>query len=159
VSPQEYEILLVEDDPADAELTLISLRKEGLANHIEVARDGAEALDYIFCRGKYSARTFAKSPRLVLLDLQLPKISGHDVLRTIKSDERTKAIPVVVLTSSNHQRDLVQCYQLGVNSYIQKPVDLQKFQEVARHLGMYWLVINEAPPEVAVGSGAQGADK
>jgi len=125
------------------------LRKERLANHIEVARDGAEALDFLFCRGAYSNRSFTNPPRVVLLDLKLPKISGHEVLRAMKEDERTRAIPVVVLTSSNQERDLVECYQLGVNSYIQKPVDLQKFQEVVRHFGMYWLVVNHLPPLAA----------
>jgi CheY-like chemotaxis protein len=149
MTPQGYEILLVEDDPADAELTVHALRKERLANHIEIARDGAEALDFLFCRGAYSNRSFTNPPRVVLLDLKLPKISGHEVLRAIKEDERTRAIPVVVLTSSNQERDLVECYRLGVNSYIQKPVDLQKFQEVARHFGMYWLVVNHLPPLAA----------
>jgi two-component system response regulator len=149
MSPQEYEILLVEDDPADAELTVLSLRKERLANHIEIARDGAEALDFLFCRGEYAARSFDRPPRLVLLDLKLPRVSGHEVLRAIKADERTRAIPVVVLTSSGHERDLVECYQLGVNSYIQKPVDLLKFQEVVRQFGMYWLMVNHVPPATA----------
>jgi two-component system, response regulator len=149
MTPQGYEILLVEDDPADAELTVHALRKERLANHIEIARDGAEALDFLFCRGAYSNRSFTNPPRVVLLDLKLPKISGHEVLRAIKADERTRAIPVVVLTSSNQECDLVECYRLGVNSYIQKPVDLQKFQEVARHFGMYWLVVNHLPPMAA----------
>lgn len=146
---QEYEILLVEDDPADAELTIHALRKERLANRIEQARDGAEALDFLFCRGAYADRTFNFPPRLVLLDLKLPKVSGHEVLRAIKADERTRAIPVVVLTSSNQERDLVECYQLGVNSYIQKPVELQKFQEVVRQFGMYWLMVNHMPPPTA----------
>jgi two-component system response regulator len=149
MSPQEYEILLVEDDPAVAELTVLSLRKERLANHIEIARDGAEALDFLFCRGEYAARSFDRPPRLVLLDLKLPRVSGHEVLRAIKADERTRAIPVVVLTSSGHERDLVECYQLGVNSYIQKPVDLLKFQEVVRQFGMYWLMVNHVPPATA----------
>jgi len=149
MTPQGYEILLVEDDPADAELTVHALRQERLANHIEVARDGAEALDFLFCRGAYSSRSFIHPPRLVLLDLKLPKVSGHEVLRAIKADERTRAIPVVVLTSSNQDRDLVECYQLGVNSYIQKPVDLQKFQDVARHFSMYWLIVNHVPPLAA----------
>lgn len=149
MTPQVYEILLVEDDPADAELTVHALRKERLANNIEIARDGAEALDFIFCRGAFSNRSFTHPPRLVLLDLKLPKVSGHEVLRAIKGNERTRAIPVVVLTSSNQERDLVECYHLGVNSYIQKPVDLQKFQEVARHFGMYWLMVNHMPPLAA----------
>lgn len=152
MNPQGFEILLVEDDPADAELTVLSLRKERLANPIQVARDGAEALDYLFCRGIFASRSFDHPPRLVLLDLKLPRISGHDVLRAIKADERTRSIPVVVLTSSNQERDLVECYQFGVNSYIQKPVDLQKFQETVRHFGLYWLVINHAPPAAAFGA-------
>jgi CheY-like chemotaxis protein len=148
MSPQEYEILLVEDDPADAELTVLSLRKERLANHIEIARDGAEALDFLFCRGAYAGRSFERPPRLVLLDLKLPRVSGH---------ERTRAIPVVVLTSSNQERDLVECYRLGVNSYIQKPVDLQKFQEVVRQFGMYWLMVNHVPPATAFTSASRRA--
>ena len=145
MTSQIFEILLVEDDPADAELTVLSLRQEGLANHIEIARDGAEALDILFCRGAFTNRSMNDRPRLILLDLKLPRVSGHDVLRAIKADERTRAIPVVVLTSSNHERDLADCYQYGVNSYIQKPVDLQKFQNTVRQLGMYWLMVNQVP--------------
>lgn len=157
MSPEEYEILLVEDDPADAELTVLSLRKERLANHIEIARDGAEALDFLFCRGAYAGRSFERPPRLVLLDLKLPRVSGNEVLRAIKADERTRAIPVVVLTSSGQERDLVECYQLGVNSYIQKPVDLMKFQEVVRQFGMYWLMVNHMPPATAFTAASRGA--
>lgn len=149
ISLDDYEILLVEDDPADAELTVLSLRKEGLANSIEIARDGAEALDFIFCRGAYAARSFERPPHLVLLDLKLPRVSGHDVLRAIKGDERTRSIPVVVLTSSNQESDLVECYRLGVNSYIEKPVELRKFQEVVRQFGVYWLMVNQPPPTAA----------
>src|SRR5277367_2252653 len=143
------EILLVEDDPADAELTLLAMRKERLAGNIQVARDGAEALDFVFCRGTYADRTFERPPKLILLDLKLPKVSGHQVLRAIKSDPRTRSIPVVVLTSSNQDRDLVECYQSGTNSYIQKPVDLQRFQETVRNFGMYWLKVNQPPPSEA----------
>jgi two-component system response regulator len=149
MNQHENEILLVDDDPADAELTMFSLRKARLANRIEVARDGAEALDYLFCRGAYASRSFDHPPRLVLLDLKLPRISGHEVLRAIKADVRTRAIPVLVLTSSNQERDLVECYQLGANSYIQKPVDLKKFQEIVEHFGMYWLVVNHSAPAAA----------
>jgi two-component system, response regulator len=156
MTPQENEILLVEDDPADAELTVLSLRKERLANHIEIARDGAEALDYLFCRGAYAGRSFERPPRLVLLDLKLPRVSGHEVLRAIKADERTRSIPVVVLTSSDQERDQVECYGLGVNSYIEKPVDLQKFQEVVRQFGMYWLMVNQMPPSAAFRSSNTG---
>jgi two-component system, response regulator len=156
MNSQEYEILLVEDDPADAELTVLSLRKERLANRIEVARDGAEALDFLFCRGAYADRSFERPPRLVLLDLKLPRVSGHEVLRAIKADERTRSIPVVVLTSSDQERDLVECYRLGVNSYVQKPVELQKFQEVVRQFGMYWLMVNHAPPSIAFAATSRG---
>jgi CheY-like chemotaxis protein len=156
MTPGEYEILLVEDDPADAELTVHSLRKERLANHIVVARDGAEALDFLFCRGTYSGRSFDHPPRLVLLDLKLPRVSGHEVLKAIKADERTRSIPVVVLTSSDQERDLVECYKLGVNSYVQKPVELQKFQEVVRQFGMYWLMVNHMPPAAAFDVGSTG---
>jgi two-component system, response regulator len=146
VKVQELEILLVEDDPNDAELTLMSLRRERLANKVVIVRDGAEALDFLFCRGEYASRTFENLPRLVLLDLKLPRVSGHDVLKAIKADERTRTIPVVVLTSSNHERDLEECYSLGVNSYIQKPVELTKFQDTVRQFGMYWLMVNQSPP-------------
>jgi two-component system response regulator len=118
-----------------------------LANNVVIARDGAEALDFLFCRGEHAQRKFEHPPRLVLLDLKLPKLSGHQVLRAIKADERTRTIPVVVLTSSNHERDLEECYKLGANSYIQKPVELKKFQDTVRQFGMYWLMVNEAPPK------------
>jgi two-component system, response regulator len=154
---QDDEILLVEDDPADAELTLMAMRKERLANKIQIARDGAEALDFVFCRGTYSDRTFERPPKLILLDLKLPKVSGHQVLRAIKSDPRTRSIPVVVLTSSNQDRDLVECYQSGTNSYIQKPVDLVRFQETVRNFGMYWLKVNQPPPSEAFMSAGNGA--
>jgi CheY-like chemotaxis protein len=158
MNSRELEILLVEDDPNDATLTMMSLRKEGLANKIVIARDGAEALDFLFCRGEHSNRKIEDSPRLVLLDLNLPKVSGHDVLKAIKGDERTRTIPVVVLSSSNHDRDLEACYGLGVNSYIQKPVELTKFQETVRQFGMYWLVVNETPPRTRTGNkNSQGA--
>jgi two-component system, response regulator len=156
MKPEEFEILLVEDDPADAELTTRSLRRESLANKITVARDGAEALDYIFCRGPFENRSFRELPSLILLDLKLPRLNGHDVLRTIKSDERTRSIPVIVLSSSSQECDLTRCYQLGVNSYIQKPVDLQKFQETVRIFGLYWLVVNLRPPSSAFASHGSG---
>ncbi|HEX4379828.1 MAG TPA: response regulator [Candidatus Acidoferrum sp.] len=143
------DILLVEDDPADAELTLMAIGREKLTANVHVVRDGAEALDFVFCRGPYAGRKFERPPKLILLDLKLPKVSGHQVLRAIKSDPRTRAIPVVVLTSSDQDRDLVECYRSGTNSYIQKPVDLQKFQETVRNFGTYWLRVNQPPPLAA----------
>ena len=143
---EEAEILLVEDNPDDVELTLRSLRTHRLRNPIEVVRDGEEALDFLFCRGAYSKRSFEDPPRLVLLDLKLPKVDGLEVLRQVKDNARTKAIPVVILTSSKEERDMVNGYQLGVNSYIQKPVDFDQFRETVRQLGLYWLLVNEPPP-------------
>jgi two-component system response regulator len=143
------EILLVEDSDSDAELTIHALRKSKIANKIQRVCDGAEALDYLFCRANYQARSFDTPPSLVLLDLKLPKVDGLQVLQAIKGDARTKAIPVIVLTSSHEERDLVNSYQTGANSYIQKPVDFSAFQEVVRHLGMYWLLMNSKPPAAA----------
>lgn len=145
----ETEILLVEDNPADVELTLHSLRRENLVNHIEVVRDGEEALDFLFCRGRYKSRSFDRPPRMILLDLKLPKIDGLEVLQQIKTDARTKAIPVVILTSSKEESDLVQGYRYGVNSYIQKPLDFNQFRETVRQLGLYWLLVNQPPPGAA----------
>lgn len=138
-------ILLVEDDPVDAELTIGSLRDGGLASSIQIARDGAEALDFLFCRGVFANRSMTKPPRVVLLDLKLPRISGHRVLATLKADPRTTAIPVVVMTSSNLERDVEECYRLGVNSFVQKPVNLLLFQERVRNIGLYWLNVNQPP--------------
>jgi two-component system response regulator len=143
--PEGIEILLVEDNPADAELTIHALKKSKLVNQIQLARDGEEALDFIFCRGAFSARRGENNPRLILLDLKLPKIDGLQVLREVKSDPVAKLIPIVVLTSSGEERDLVNSYQLGVNSYIQKPVNFAEFQDVVRQLGMYWLLVNTMP--------------
>jgi|ERR1700730_2694596 two-component system response regulator len=143
------EILLVEDDPSDAELTLHALEKSKLVNKIHVVRDGEEALDFLFCRGSFSDRRFEEAPRLVLLDLKLPKVEGLEVLKAVKLDPRTKAIPIIVLTSSKQDRDVVKSYQLGVNSYIQKPVNFGEFQDVVRQLGMYWLLLNSKPPGAA----------
>jgi CheY-like chemotaxis protein len=147
--PTEVEILLVEDNPKDVELTLHALRKENLSNSIYVVRDGEEALDFLFCRGMYSKRSVDNPPKLVVLDLKLPKVDGLEVLRTIKRDVRTQAIPVTILTSSNEDRDLVDSYKLGVNSYIQKPVDFNQFRETVKQLGLYWLVVNQPPPPAA----------
>jgi two-component system response regulator len=146
---ETVEILLVEDNPADAELALHALKKSKAANHILHVRDGAEALDFMFCRGGYCGRSEANRPVLVLLDLKLPKVDGLQVLKQIKSDPRTKAIPVILMTSSKEESDMAAGYQLGVNSYIQKPVNLGEFQEVVRQLGMYWLLVNTKPPAAA----------
>ena len=143
----EYEILLVEDDPVDAELTVLALQEAAFAHRVVLARDGAEALDLLFCRGAYKHRHFERPPHLVLLDLKLPRVSGHEVLRAIKDDRRTRPIPVIVLTSSDQDRDLILCYKLGVNSYIQKPVDFEQFQDAIKTLGLYWTRLNEPPPE------------
>jgi CheY-like chemotaxis protein len=143
---REIEILLVEDNPDDLELTLHALRSNKVVNKIEVARDGEEALDFIFCRGRFAARPREVQPSLVLLDLKLPKIDGLEVLREIRNFAPSRTIPVVILTSSREERDLVMSYQLGVNSYIQKPVDFNQFRETVKHLGLYWLVVNQAPP-------------
>ncbi len=145
MTDRQIEILLVEDNQDDVELTLHALRKENLANRIHVARDGEEALDFLFCGGAFSERSFDRPPRLVLLDLKLPKVDGMEVLKRLKKDSRTKAIPVVILTSSKEERDLVNGYGLGANSYIQKPVDFDQFRETVKNVGLYWLVINEAP--------------
>jgi CheY-like chemotaxis protein len=142
----KIEILLVEDNVDDVELAVHALRVEQLANDITIARDGEEALDVIFCRGSHAGRDFGHPPRLILLDLKLPKVDGLDVLRAVKSDLRTKAIPVVVMTSSREERDVVESYRLGVNAYVQKPVDFKQFRDVVKELGLFWLVINQAPP-------------
>ena len=140
----EVEILLVEDDPNDLELTLRALRKKNIANRIEIARDGVEALDYIFCHGEHEQRQIDEQPRLVMLDLKLPRVDGMDVLQKIKSDERTRHIPVVVLTSSGEEKDINRAYDLGVNSFVTKPVDFQQFTETIGQLGAYWVQLNKA---------------
>lgn len=145
----EIEILLVEDDPADLQLTLHALQSEHLCNRIEVARDGEEALDYIFHRGSFSCRE-GGNPRLILLDLKLPKVDGLEVLRQIKEDPAMRSIPVVILTSSRQESDLVTGYRLGTNSYIQKPVDFDQFRATIKQLGYYWLLVNQSPPQHAV---------
>jgi two-component system, response regulator len=142
---KQTEILLVEDNQDDLELALHALRKENLANSIHVARDGEEALEFLFCEGPYADRSFDHPPRLVLLDLKLPKIDGMEVLKRLKADPRTHSIPVVILTSSKEERDLINGYGLGVNSYIQKPVDFDQFRETVKRAGLYWLVVNLPP--------------
>lgn len=141
----EVEILLVEDNPFDAELTLHSLRSSNITNRIQLVRDGAEALEFIFCTGAYAQRSLDNSPKVILLDLKLPKVDGLEVLQKIKADARTRVIPVVVLTSSREERDIIDSYQLGVNSYIVKPVDFEQFSEAVRQLGLYWRLLNQPP--------------
>jgi two-component system response regulator len=138
------EILIVEDNTHDAELTLRALKKNNLANQILVAKDGAEALDFFFCRGKYEKRTFTNPPKVVLLDLKLPKVSGLEVLKIVKADKRTCNIPIVVVTSSRQEPDILEAYNLGVNSYVVKPVDFDQFINAMSSLGLYWLLVNEA---------------
>ena len=144
-------ILLVEDNPDDEELTLDALKVNNISNEIEVARDGQEALDYLFHSGKYQNRDSNELPQLVLLDLKLPKVNGIDVLKRIRSDQRTKFLPVVILTSSKEDKDLINGYAEGANSYICKPVDFEQFTEAVRQLSLYWLVLNERPPGKGVG--------
>jgi CheY-like chemotaxis protein len=140
-------ILLVEDNPDDVELTLRAFKNSNIRNEIVVARDGAEALDYLFVTGAYAGRDADIMPAVILLDLRLPKIEGPEVLRRIRADEQTKLLPVVILTSSNEEQDLVISYKLGANSYIRKPVDFVQISEAIRVLGMYWLLLNEPPPK------------
>ena len=139
-------ILLVEDNADDVELTLRAFRKGNVLNEIVVARDGVEALDYLLATGTHAGRVELSNPQVVLLDLKLPKIGGLDVLRRMRAEERTRRIPVVVLTSSNEERDVITSYNLGANSFVRKPVDFAQFVEAAQQLGMYWLVMNEPPP-------------
>jgi two-component system response regulator len=141
-------ILLVEDNADDEVLTRRALRKNNIGNELVVARDGAEALDYLFGTGEYEGRDLAVMPQVILLDLKLPKVDGLEVLRRLRADERTKLLPVVILTSSREQQDLVDGYGLGANSYIRKPVDFAQFLEAVRQLGLYWLVLNETPRQV-----------
>ncbi len=139
------EILLVEDNPNDAELTLRSLRKNNVSNRIHLVRDGAEALEFIFGKGAYGGRSLRDGPKVILLDLKLPKVDGLEVLRQIKNDQQARKIPVVILTSSKEERDIVESYKLGGNSYIVKPVDFAQFTDAVRQLGLYWILLNQPP--------------
>jgi len=142
---KEVEILLVEDNPTDAELCLRALKKNNLANKVEWVKDGSEALEFIFATGAYSARTPIDVPKVILLDLRLPKVDGMEVLRRIKLDERTRSIPVVVMTSSKEDRDVVESYRLGVNSFISKPIEFDEFVKTVSEVGLYWLLVNLPP--------------
>jgi two-component system response regulator len=139
-------ILLVEDNADDEKLTLRALRKNNISNEVVVARDGVEALDYLFGTGSYAGRNVSVMPQVVLLDLKLPKLDGLEVLRRVRADDRTKLLPIVILTSSNEEADRINGYGLGANSYVRKPVDFNQFSEATRQLGLYWLVLNEPPP-------------
>jgi two-component system response regulator len=145
----DVEILLVEDNPNDEELTLHAFHRHHLSNKVQVVRDGAEALDFIFCRGAFSARHIENGPKVVLLDIKLPKVDGLEVLHQIKSDARTKHVPVVLLTSSAEERDIVAGYEYGANSYIVKPVGFEQLTEAVREIGLYWLILNKPPVEIA----------
>ena len=142
---QSKVVLLVEDSPDDVELTLRAFRKYNIMNEVVVASDGAEALDYLFCTGRYASRDTNNLPEIVLLDLKLPKVDGLEVLQRLRADERTKHLPVVILTSSNEERDLIKGYKLGANSYVQKPVEFTQFSEAVGRLGIYWLLLNKSP--------------
>lgn len=144
----DKKILLVEDNPDDVELTLHAFEEHNISNEIEVVEDGAEALDYLFATGAYAGRDMSKMPAVVLLDLKLPKVDGLEVLRRIRDDDRTKNLPVVILTSSSEEEDLSKSYELGANSYVRKPVNFDQFSEAVRQLGLYWLLLNEPPPKV-----------
>jgi len=142
----DKEILLVEDNPDDAELTMLALKQNNVGNAVKWVKDGAEALDYLFQRGQYASRAGQPTPVLVLLDLKLPKVDGLEVLRQMRADSRVRLTPVVILTSSGEERDIVQGYGLGANSYVRKPVDFAQFHEATRQLALYWLVLNQSPP-------------
>jgi two-component system response regulator len=141
----KVDIILVEDNPDDAELTRRALKKSGIVNCLTHLKDGEEALDFIFCKGTWSDRLSIENPKLILLDLKMPKVDGIEVLRQVKSDDRTKMIPVVILTSSNEDKDIAKCYDLGANSYIVKPVEIESFFRAVSNLGLYWVLLNQSP--------------
>jgi CheY-like chemotaxis protein len=138
-------ILLVEDNSADEELTLMAFKKNGIQNPIVVARDGEEALDYMFGRGMHAGRDLSELPQVIILDLKLPRVSGLEVLRRIREDDQTKRVPVVIMTSSKEEKDMIEAYNLGTNAYVRKPIDFNQFAEAVRYLGMFWLLLNECP--------------
>ena len=142
---EEIEILLVEDNPKDAEMTQRALRKHNLGNKVHWVKDGAEALDYVFRRGDYAGRSAVHAPRLILLDIKMPKVDGIEVLRQVKADAQARAVPVVVMTSSNEERDVIESYRLGVNSYIVKPIEFPAFLDVVAKIGLYWVLTNRVP--------------
>lgn len=145
LNDKAVEVILIEDNPHDAELALRALKKHGLANKVQLLQDGAEALDFVFGAGAFAGREINHRPKLILLDLKLPKVDGLEILRRIKADDRTRTIPVVVMTSSQEEKDIVESYKLGVNSYIVKPVDFDKFVNSVADLGLYWLLLNKVP--------------
>ena len=147
MSHQELQILLVEDNMSDAMLTIRALKKHNLANNLVHLYDGAQALDFLFARGEYEGRSLAEKPKVIFLDLKMPKVDGLEVLRQIKADERTKLIPVVMMTSSKEDKDIIESHRLGVNSYIVKPVGFENFSKTVVDLGMYWLLVNQTPRE------------
>jgi len=149
VGSDSVEILLVEDNPDDVELTLHAFKQAKISNRVYVVRDGAEALDFLFCRGLYAQRDSTDWPKVILLDLKLPRVDGLEVLRRIREDRKTQFLPVVILTSSREERDIVEGYRLGVNSFIQKPVDFEQFAAAVRTLGFYWLILNRPPQRAA----------
>ncbi len=146
----DIQILLVEDNKSDAKLTIRALKKHNLANNLIHLIDGAQALDFIFCKGEYESRNIEYKPKVIFLDLKMPKVSGLEVLRIIKSDERTKLIPVVMMTSSQEERDIIESHQLGVNSYVVKPVGFENFSKTITDLGFYWLVVNHTPQSIVI---------
>lgn len=145
MTTENVEVLLIEDDPNDVELTLHTFKKHHLANRIHVVRDGAEAIDFLFCRGAYKNRDPKQAPKVILLDIKLPKVDGLEVLRRIRADKRMRLLPVVIMTSSREERDIIESYKLGINSYIVKPLEFGQFSEVVHQVGLYWMLLNQPP--------------